>query len=95
MLLLLLIPPKRLSTAARCVFSAARKDRIHALLALPPSVLQICVFGAGVIRGYFAAELALAGNEADVIARGAQQIATPRSGKLTPPGRRNAVVHAT
>ena len=33
--------------------------------------MRICVFGAGAIGGYLAVELALAGNEVCVIARGA------------------------
>ncbi len=33
--------------------------------------MKVCIFGAGAIGGYLAVELALAGNEVSVVARGA------------------------
>jgi 2-dehydropantoate 2-reductase len=42
--------------------------------------MKICVFGAGAIGGYLAVELALAGNEVCVVARGAHLQAIRRDG---------------
>src|ERR1700730_6474363 len=42
--------------------------------------LKICIFGAGAIGGYLAAELALAGNEVSVVARGPHLAAIKKSG---------------
>lgn len=42
--------------------------------------MKICVFGAGAIGGYLAAELALAGFEVSVVARGAHLAAIRRNG---------------
>jgi 2-dehydropantoate 2-reductase len=42
--------------------------------------MKICVFGAGAIGGYLAVELALAGNEVSVIARGAHLRAIQHDG---------------
>ena len=43
-------------------------------------MLKICVFGAGAIGGYLAVELALAGHEVSVVARGAQLEAIRKNG---------------
>jgi 2-dehydropantoate 2-reductase len=43
-------------------------------------VMKICVFGAGAIGGYMAAELALAGFQVSVVARGAHLAAIRRNG---------------
>ena len=42
--------------------------------------MKICVFGAGAIGGYMAAELALAGHEVCAIARGAHLAAIGATG---------------
>ncbi len=42
--------------------------------------MKICVYGAGAIGGYLAVELALAGNDVCVIARGAHLEAIQRNG---------------
>ncbi len=42
--------------------------------------MKICIFGAGAIGGYLAVELALAGNEVSVVARGAQLDAIRKNG---------------
>ena len=42
--------------------------------------MKICVFGAGAIGGYLAVELALAGHDVSVVARGAQLAAIRKNG---------------
>lgn len=42
--------------------------------------MRICVFGAGAIGGYLAVELALAGHEVSVVARGAHLDAIRKNG---------------
>ena len=50
--------------------------------------MKICIFGAGAIGGYLAVELALAGHEVSVVARGAQLEAIRKNGlKLLIAGR--------
>ncbi|HEY3784748.1 MAG TPA: 2-dehydropantoate 2-reductase [Steroidobacteraceae bacterium] len=53
--------------------------------------MKICVFGAGAIGGYLAVELALAGNEVSVVARGAHLRVIQQHGlKLLTQGREKA-----
>src|SRR6202166_3706236 len=54
--------------------------------------MKICVYGAGAIGGYLAVELALAGQEVCVVARGAHLKAIPENGlKLVIHGREKVV----
>jgi 2-dehydropantoate 2-reductase len=53
--------------------------------------VKICIFGAGAVGGHFAAQLAAAGNEVSVIARGAHLEAIRRNGVTLLKGERRIV----
>lgn len=53
--------------------------------------MRICIFGAGAVGGHFAVQLAAAGNEVSVIARGAHLEAIRRSGLTLLKGERRIV----
>jgi len=58
--------------------------------------VKICVFGAGAVGGHFAAQLAAAGHDVSVVARGAHLVAMRRNGLTLLKGERRIVarVHA-